>query len=154
MCLQGIGFHHAGLEQVDRAVVENLFSSGLLPVLACTSTLAMGVNLPAHLVIIKSTQQMISGMFREYSESQILQMAGRAGRPQYDTSATVVIMTEESRKSYYQRLIGGTKLIESNLHRHLYEHLNAEVVLENIKTVSIAVEWMKVCAYFKAVFLR
>ena len=71
-------------------------------------------------------------------------MAGRAGRPQYDTSATVVIMTEESRKSHYQRLIGGTQLIESYLHQHLHEHLNAEVVLNNIKTVGLAVEWMKV----------
>ena len=47
-----------------------------------TSTLAMGVNLPAHLVIIKSTQHYVMGMYQEYAESQILQMIGRAGRPQ------------------------------------------------------------------------
>ena len=40
------------------------------------------VNLPAHLVIIKSTMQYVKGVFEEYAESQILQMTGRAGRPQ------------------------------------------------------------------------
>lgn len=47
-----------------------------------TSTLAMGVNLPAHLVVIKSTQHYVMGLYQEYTETQILQMIGRAGRPQ------------------------------------------------------------------------
>jgi len=42
----------------------------------------MGVNLPAHLVVIKSTQRYVMGCYQEYSETQILQMIGRAGRPQ------------------------------------------------------------------------
>lgn len=50
--------------------------------LVTTSTLAMGVNLPAHLVVIKSTMHYVGGMFEEYSETDILQMIGRAGRPQ------------------------------------------------------------------------
>ena len=47
-----------------------------------TSTLAMGVNLPAHLVVIKSTMHYIGGSCEEYSEADMLQMIGRAGRPQ------------------------------------------------------------------------
>lgn len=47
-----------------------------------TSTLAMGVNLPAHLVIVKSTQFYNAGKHEEYPKSQVLQMIGRAGRPQ------------------------------------------------------------------------
>ena len=42
----------------------------------------MQVNLPAHLVIIKSTQQYADTGYVEYSELDILQMIGRAGRPQ------------------------------------------------------------------------
>lgn len=61
----------------------------------------MGVNLPAHLVIVKSTQHYVDGTFKEYSEVQLLQMIGRAGRPQYDTSATAVIMTADTNKVYY-----------------------------------------------------
>ena len=66
--------------------------------LVCTSTLAMGVNLPAHLVVVKGTMQYANSGFTEYSESQILQMIGRAGRPQFDTSATAVIMTKNKSK--------------------------------------------------------
>jgi len=60
----------------------------------------MGVNLPAHLVVIKSTEQYINGAYAEYSESSILQMMGRAGRPQFDTSATAVIMTKQAQKVF------------------------------------------------------
>lgn len=48
----------------------------------CLPSPALQVNLPAHLVIVKSTMHYVGGMFQEYSESQILQMIGRAGRPQ------------------------------------------------------------------------
>ena len=70
-------------------------------------------------------------------------MIGRAGRPQFDTSATVVIMTTDRQKSRYDLLVGGTQKVESHLHDHLTEHLNAEIVLHTITHVSIAFEWVK-----------
>ncbi|KAF5306945.1 hypothetical protein FQA39_LY00175 [Lamprigera yunnana] len=94
----GIGFHHAGLSKDDRRIAEDVFRSGTLPVLIATSTLAMGVNLPAHLVIIKSTKHYQDGRYQDYSESMILQMIGRAGRAQFDTSATAVILTTKLEK--------------------------------------------------------
>lgn len=68
-----------------------------------TSTLAMGVNLPAHLVIIKSTQHYVLGVYQEYSENQILQMIGRAGRPQVCLSNVnfVVYLKAASESSFY-----------------------------------------------------
>ena len=48
--------HHAGMLRSDRTLMERLFSQGLLKVLCTTATLAWGVNLPAHTVIIKGTQ--------------------------------------------------------------------------------------------------
>ena len=97
----GVGFHHAGMDAQDRALIEDLFRSGRLPVLVSTTTLALGVNLPAHLVVVKGTMQVLQGsIYREYDEAQVLQMMGRAGRPQYDTSATAVIMTVESKRSF------------------------------------------------------
>lgn len=53
---RGMAFHHAGLAEDDRILIENLFRNRHIKLLLCTSTLAMGVNLPAHLVIIKSTE--------------------------------------------------------------------------------------------------
>jgi replicative superfamily II helicase len=37
----------------DRNLVEKYFGAGLVKTLVCTATLAWGVNLPAHAVIIK-----------------------------------------------------------------------------------------------------
>ncbi|XP_048584395.1 probable ATP-dependent DNA helicase HFM1 isoform X2 [Nematostella vectensis] len=139
----GVGYHHAGLDPTDRKNIEALFVKGDLPVLFATSTLAVGVNLPAHLVIIKSTQCYDKGVYVEYSETQILQMIGRAGRPQFDTSATAVILTTTTKKDKYSSLLHGTQQIESSLHRHLIEHLNAEIVLHTITDVSVALEWLK-----------
>jgi len=59
----------------------------------------MGVNLPAHLVIIKSTEYYtFNEGYKEYNKCQVLQMIGRAGRPQFDVSATAIIMTKKSMK--------------------------------------------------------
>ncbi|XP_060237071.1 probable ATP-dependent DNA helicase HFM1 [Meriones unguiculatus] len=139
----GVGYHHAGMELSDRKLVEELFTSGDLPVLFTTSTLAMGVNLPAHLVVVKSTLHYTGGMFEEYSESDILQMIGRAGRPQFDTTATAVIMTRLSTREKYLQMLACNSTIESSLHRHLIEHLNAEVVMHTITDVNVALDWIR-----------
>ena len=66
----GTGIHHAGMLRSDRNLVERLFGDGLLKVLCCTATLAWGVNLPAHTVIIKGTQlyDAQKGCFTELGE--------------------------------------------------------------------------------------
>ncbi|KAK9404075.1 hfm1: putative ATP-dependent DNA helicase HFM1, partial [Crotalus adamanteus] len=139
----GVAYHHAGVEMSDRKTIETAFNMGDIPVLFTTSTLAMGVNLPAHLVVIKSTMHYAGGMFQEYSETDILQMIGRAGRPQFDTTATAVIMTRLSTRDKYVHMLNGADTIESSLHKHLIEHLNAEIVLHTITDVNIALEWVK-----------
>ena len=50
---EGFGIHHASMLRSDRSLMESMFSKGHLKVLVCTATLAWGVNLPAHAVIIK-----------------------------------------------------------------------------------------------------
>jgi len=52
----GFAIHHAGMTRADRTLVEELFEGGHVKVLISTATLAWGVNLPAHTVIIKGTQ--------------------------------------------------------------------------------------------------
>ncbi|GAA6085546.1 probable ATP-dependent DNA helicase HFM1 isoform X1 [Tachysurus ichikawai] len=140
MC--GVGYHHAGVSVSDRKLVEDAFTLSDLPVLFTTSTLAMGVNLPAHLVVIKSTMHYVGGACEEYSEADILQMIGRAGRPQFDTSATAVIMTRSQTRDKYLQLVSGSETIESSLHTNLVEHLNAEIVLYTISDVNMALDWI------------
>lgn len=55
---QLVGYHNGGLCQKDRSLVEGLFLSGDIQVLCTTNTLAHGINLPAHTVVIKSTQHL------------------------------------------------------------------------------------------------
>ena len=52
----GFAIHNAGMNRIDRTLVEDLFADGHIQVLVSTATLAWGVNLPAHTVIIKGTQ--------------------------------------------------------------------------------------------------
>lgn len=72
----GIAFHNAGLDLQDRLAVEAGYLDGSIKVICCTNTLAVGVNLPAHLVIIKGTTQ-YTPKECEYSELDIQQMIGR-----------------------------------------------------------------------------
>ncbi|KAJ3394049.1 Sec63 [Lobulomyces angularis] len=145
---KGIAFHNAGLSKHDRVVIEKAFIDGKLLVLCSTSTLAVGVNLPAHLVIIKGTANwsVRSQSFEEYSDLDILQMivvAGRAGRPQFDDSAVAVIMTTPTMKLKYEQMVNGGEILESSLHENLIEHLNAEIVLGSITNLHFALEWLK-----------
>ena len=70
-------------------------------------------------------------------------MAGRAGRPQFCDTATVVIMTEARNKEKYEHLIVGSTVVESSLDKHLVEHFNAEIILGTINSLDQAVEWLK-----------
>lgn len=63
MTLFIVGFHNGGLCLKDRNLVEGLFLKGDIQVLCTTNTLAHGINLPAHTVVIKSTQHLYSFFF-------------------------------------------------------------------------------------------
>jgi activating signal cointegrator complex subunit 3 len=72
----GIALHHAGLNDKDRKVVEELFVNQKIQILIATSTLAWGVNFPAHLVIVKGTEY-YDGKTKRYVDfpiTDVLQM--------------------------------------------------------------------------------
>lgn len=137
-----MAFHHAGLGAADRRAVEKGFLEGQINVICCTSTLAVGVNLPCQLVIIKNTVGWQDGGCKEYSDLEMMQMLGRAGRPQFDDTATAVILTRKDRVVHYERLISGTESLESCLHLNLIEHLNAEIGLGCVSDVPSAIKWL------------
>ncbi|KAJ7285982.1 putative RNA helicase [Mycena rebaudengoi] len=140
----GFGIHHAGMTREDRGLVEELFADGSLQVLVCTATLAWGVNLPAHTVIIKGTQiyNPEKGRWVELSSQDVLQMLGRAGRPQYDTYGEGIIITNHSELQYYLSLLNQQLPIESQFVAKLADNLNAEIVLGTIRNRDEAVQWL------------
>ncbi|GAB7364524.1 hypothetical protein MBLNU230_g5331t1 [Neophaeotheca triangularis] len=138
----GVAFHHAGLSLEDRNAVEKGYLGGDVNVICCTSTLAVGVNLPCHMVIIKNTVTYAGTACKEYSDLEVMQMLGRAGRPQFDDSAVAVIMTRLEKVGRYEKMVNGQEVLESCLHRNLIDHLNAEVALGTISNASSAKKWL------------
>jgi len=140
----GFGIHHAGMTRADRSSVEDLFADGMLQVLVCTATLAWGVNLPAHTVIIKGTQiySPEKGSWVELSPQDVLQMLGRAGRPQYDTFGEGIIITTQNEMQYYLSLMNQQLPIESQFMSKLADNLNAEIVLGSVRSRDEGVEWL------------
>lgn len=138
----GVAFHHAGLEAQDRSMIERNFLSGQLGVICCTSTLAVGINLPCHTVVLKGTVGFTDERLEEYSDLEVMQMLGRAGRPQFDDSATAIILTRAANKERYQKMVTGEEILESTLHLNLIEHLNSEICLGTINSLSSAKAWL------------
>lgn len=129
----GFACHHAGMLRADRQLVERAFTDGHIRVLCCTATLAWGVNLPAHAVIIKGTELYDSkkGSFVDLSMLDVLQIFGRAGRPQFDKSGDAFIVTTHEKLSLYLGLLTQQTPIESQFIFSLADNLNAEVCLGN-----------------------
>ncbi|KAH9857195.1 P-loop containing nucleoside triphosphate hydrolase protein [Lenzites betulinus] len=142
LAMYGIGVHHAGIAREDRSATEHLYLKKHLKVLFATSTLAVGVNLPAHTVIIKGVKLYQNNASLEYSDLDVMQMIGRAGRPQFDKEGVAIIMCEQELEAKYKALAQGQTVLESSLHLHLPEHLNSEIALGTITDMDSANQWL------------
>ncbi|KAL9093826.1 MAG: hypothetical protein Q9159_000128 [Coniocarpon cinnabarinum] len=149
----GIGLHHAGLVESDRQLTEELFANNKIQILVATSTLAWGVNLPAHLVVVKGTQYFdakIEG-YKDMDLTDVLQMLGRAGRPQFDSSGIARIFTQDSKKEFYKHFLHTGFPVESSLHNVLDNHLAAEVSAETIATKQDALDYLTWTFFFRRI---
>lgn len=142
LVLKGVAYHHAGLDPADRMAIEKGYLKGQISVICCTSTLAVGVNLPCHLVVLKGTVGYQDGQLCEYSDLEVMQMLGRAGRPQFDDTAVAIIMTNKNNVDRYNRMMSGQDVLESTLHLNLIEHLNSEIGLGTVHNLYTAKTWL------------
>ncbi|RHZ10963.1 hypothetical protein DYB37_005041 [Aphanomyces astaci] len=149
----GIGLHHAGLGSRDREIVEELFLNNKIQVVICTSTLAWGVNLPAHLVVVKGTEYYDpkQGRYADFPMTDILQMIGRAGRPQFDTSGVACVLVQDVKQNFIKRFIYEPLPVESSLHLHLDNTLNAEIANGTVQSVGDAVKYLSWTFLFQRV---
>ncbi|KAL8202532.1 UNVERIFIED_CONTAM: hypothetical protein K2H54_016476, partial [Gekko kuhli] len=121
----GVAFHHAGLTFDERDIIEVAFRQGVLRVLAATSTLSSGVNLPARRVIIRTP--MFGG--RPLDVLTYKQMSGRAGRKGVDTAGESILMCKPSEKTKGVALLqGGLKPVRSCLLRQEGEEVTSSMI--------------------------
>lgn len=139
----GIAYHSAGLEASERTLVENEFNARHLGVVCTTTSLALGVNLPANVVIVMNTRLYESGAYTDIDSSTVLQMIGRAGRPGLDTQGTAVIMTNKESEEKFRNISVGNEAVESHLLEHFPEHLNAEIAMGSITNVDESLRWLQ-----------
>ena len=140
----GCGIHHAGMLRGDRKLTEQMFNDGAIKVLCCTATLAWGINLPAHTVVIKGTEvyNPEKGGIVDLSILDVQQIFGRAGRPQFDSSGEAnLITTNDAFPRYMDKLVRPVP-IESNFIKQLADHLNAEVVGGTVTNIREASTWL------------
>src|SRR4051794_34209711 len=91
----GIGVHHAGMLPRYRRLVEQLAQTGLLKVICGTDTLGVGINVPIRTVVFTGLAKFDGTRQRLLKAREFHQIAGRAGRPGFDTVGYVVVQAPE-----------------------------------------------------------
>jgi hypothetical protein len=91
----GIGIHHAGILPRYKQLVEQLALERLIKFVVSTETIAAGINLPARTVVFPSLRKFIKQQPRMITAAEYHQMAGRAGRPQFDDRGLAITLAPE-----------------------------------------------------------
>ena len=91
MWTRRIAFHHAGLAPIVKEFIEYLFLNRFIDILFATETLALGLNLPAKSIVIDSPYKYDGIKTRLITQSEFLQLTGRAGRRGIDTKGFAFI---------------------------------------------------------------
>ncbi|CDJ50716.1 DNA polymerase theta, putative [Eimeria brunetti] len=108
---EGVAYHHAGLSGEERALLEAGYRRGHLNVLCATSTLALGVNLPAARVIIRAPH---FGRDELLSPSRFHQMAGRAGRKGLERRGDAYLICSPATLPHVRKLLMAVAVADSS----------------------------------------
>ncbi len=98
LVMDGVAFHHAGLLPEQRAYVEEAFKSNVLKAICATTTLSLGVNMPAHTVLVKDVYRYNGDGSVHIGINEVMQLFGRAGRPKYDTEGRALLIASSNSK--------------------------------------------------------
>ncbi|MDG6927522.1 MAG: DEAD/DEAH box helicase [Nitrososphaerota archaeon] len=125
----GTAFHHAGIPTEYRALIEKLFIDGKLKIICSTPTLAAGVNLPAHTVIVNSVYRYNGSRMEPIKIMEYKQMAGRAGRPKFDESGECIVIANSEQQASW---------IMDNYIRGYPEPISSKLNLKSTELLTLA----------------
>jgi hypothetical protein len=131
----GIGIHHAGILPRYKQLVEELALERLIKFVVSTETIAAGINLPAKVVVFPSLRKFIKKEPRLTTPAEYHQMAGRAGRPQFDDKGLAITLAPEEVVSELKKELKnagkrggiGAGVDEAKLKKTLYARLRSEM---------------------------
>src|SRR5262249_37909626 len=103
----------------------------LIRFVVSTETISAGINLPAKRVVFPSLRKFIQGKARLLTSAEYHQMAGRAGRPQFDSEGIAVVLApeevvQEIRKQVKDAGRGGYRVDEDKIRRAVYARAKAD----------------------------
>lgn len=122
----GIGVHHAGILPRYKQLVEQLALERLIKFVVSTETIAAGINLPARTVVFPSLRKFIKQQPRMVTAAEYHQMAGRAGRPQFDDRGLAITLAPEQVVSDLKKEMKGSKYDLEKLRKSVYGRARAE----------------------------
>ncbi|KKL99177.1 hypothetical protein LCGC14_1816990, partial [marine sediment metagenome] len=115
-----MGWHNAGMKLEDKLKVERLFRSGKIKLIACTPTLAAGVNLPADICIMFDMFQWTYLKGKSIiKKNRLNQTIGRAGRPGFSDVGYAYIFTTYRQKQEVIEHLKKPMIIRSQLKKDL-----------------------------------
>lgn len=146
---EGVAFHHAGISSAQRRLVEDAFRANQIKLVAATTTLAMGLNLPSRRVIIRDWWRYESGLgIQPVPVIEIKQMSGRAGRPGYDEYGEAILIAQNKRDEeelFDNYIRGEIEKIESRLANKaaLRTHILASIAGGFTKTEDALIDFLR-----------
>jgi superfamily II RNA helicase len=140
---RGIAYHHSGLLPILKEIVEILFSKGLVKVMFCTETFAVGINMPTRTVVFMDLRKYCDTLssLRALEKDEYIQMAGRAGRRGKDREGLILYLPHRdpvSTSELRQMMCGSGRRIQSRMDFHY------DFILKSIQSGSINTNWLRI----------
>ena len=148
---KGIAFHHAGLVQKQKELIEESFKNKEIKIICATPTLSLGINIPAFRSIIRDVKRFGSLGMNYLPVLEIQQMFGRAGRPTYDEygEAILIAKNEDEKEELHERYFKGKP-------ENIYSKLAVEPVLRTYLLSLISINFLnnkeKIFKFFDETF--
>jgi len=157
---RGIVLHHGKMPPVMSRLLIELVQSQVINIVIATSTLSEGVNLPFETVLVPS---LLRGRQQPINPKEIINVAGRAGRPGISTEGKTLVLLATNPQSRVQRISRRTydsiihSMVEDSPHevesptsplRALMEYIkNHWSIVSGSDNINQFIEWLETTAY-------